>query len=295
MAVLDVEVVLFDVGLYYPLFAFLDYSELVKLETVNHQFHNTIRQSEPTWRITSEYLIQNKVYVPKIVQRFLTDGNTISARKDLMAMSIKELKSLARQYALNLTTCFEKSDIINVINRREIRQKLPVECLARFAVRYACVDSTRNVITEEELVSMPWSIRIKEFGQLSHLLAEDPWWNGSSTLSQGTTTTIYFQETGSFRFEMSGPSPFDSMMPNLTDENQASFMYDIRDGGRSVYLSFGVNEVVFRHPDNWGFMLGSGGSVWSGFPMPRRGADPRIEDPAAEALRVKDTDFGMRL
>lgn len=289
------EVVLFDVGLYYPLFAFLDYLDLVKLETVNHQFHNTIRQSEPTWRITSEYLIRDKVYVPRIVRRFLTEGNTVSTRRDLMSMSIRELKILGREYGINLTTCFEKSDIVNVINKREVKKKLPIECLARFAVRYAISDSSRNVITQEELTSMTWNIRIKENGQLSHLVAEDPWWNGSTSLSEGTTTTVNFSQNGSFHFRMSGPSPFDHMLFNLTEESQASLLYDIREGGRSVFLSFGINEVVFRHPKNWGFLLGSAGSVWTGFPMPRRGVDRSIEGAEAEALRMKNTDYGMTL
>lgn len=296
MSVLNVEVILFDVGLYYPLFAFLEWQDLVVCEGVSREFRDTIRGSEPTWRIASTYLFRDKVYIPPVVKRFLYNGNTVSERKDLLSMSIKELKLLARHYAVSLTTCFEKTDIVNALNIRETRKKLPNECLARFAVRYACIDGSRNTITEEELTGIEWNIRLREFGQLSHLLPDDPWWNGTSQVSEGTTTTIRFLDDGSFRFRMDGQSPYASMMPNLTDESQASFLYNIQSGGRSVHLSFGVSEIVFRHPTNWGFMMGSEASVWTGFPMPCRGKDPLIEDPDVEKLRqVTTTDFGMSI
>ena len=293
-----VEEVLFDIGLYYPFFAFLEFTDLCLLELVNHQFFKTIRCSEPTWRITAGYLFHNKLAVPKIVLRLLTVGNTVSLRKDLLAMSIRDLKLLARKYAVSITTCFEKTDIVSVLNQRETRKKHSVECLARFAVRYAYIDSTRNTITEEELCEPHWNIRVKESGRLSHLLPEDPWWNGTSQVTEGTTTTVHFLPDNSFGFRMSGPSPFASMLPDMTDENQntnSSFQYALHNSGRSVQLSVGVSEIVFRHPVTWGFMMGSDSSVWSGFPLPSRGRDTCIEDPMVETLRQHPTDFGFAL
>jgi hypothetical protein len=182
-----------------------------------------------------------------------------------------------------------------VIHRREIKKKHPVECLGRFAVRYTYIDSTRNTITEEELCLPTWNIRIKEGGQLCHLLHEDPWWSGDPQVKEGTTTTVNFFSDTCFRFHMSGPSPFSSMLQETNDDNASLFHYTLQNYGRSVYLSFGVTEVVFRHPTNWGFMMGSNGSVFTGFPMPCRGRDLLIEDPEVEDLRQRNTDFGFCL
>ena len=212
----------------------------------------------------------------------------------MMAMSVKELKIIARQYAVNFTTCYEKSDIINLINTREIRNKLPNECLARYAVRYAYNDRTRNVITEEELCFPTWNLRVKRNGRLEEIRLQDPWWTAdSSSRTGGTSTTVKFSPEQQAQLRIDGPSPFASMLPDT--EDSYDFQYEIQHSGRAVYLSFGVVEEVFRHPLNWGFMMCSEGTVWTGFPMPRKGDDPLIEDPAVEMLRRKATDFGFAI
>jgi hypothetical protein len=89
-----------------------------------------------------------------------------------------------------------------------------------------------------------------------------------------TTSIVQFQTDGQMKFEFDGPSPFHMM----TDGNSIQGTYSVERGGSIVYLSFGVREYVCRHPENWGFILQSRGSVWTSFCMPMRGTDPLLED-----------------
>ena len=92
-------------------------------------------------------------------------------------MSVKALKLLARSYALNISTCFEKAEIIDKISQRELRKRYNNECLAKFAYRIALRDASRNCMSTDELCSFDWNIRIKGSGPLGSLAVQDPWWH----------------------------------------------------------------------------------------------------------------------
>jgi hypothetical protein len=123
----------------------------------------------------------------------------------MILMSIKELKALAAKYGTNITSCFEKSDIIAVLNKRETRKKLANESLARFALRIAYLDRLRNCILEEELCSFNWNIRCRSDGPLVDMIQQDPWWSSEGIPSTPTTTIVNFSKDGNFKFSFNGP------------------------------------------------------------------------------------------
>lgn len=287
---INLEKILFDFGIGVEFFYYLSWVELINIECVNQMFLKEIRASEILWRDISRVVLIGKAYYPSIVSRLLTDGNSVHKRIDLINYSIKELKLLAVKYGLNITTCFEKAEIISVVNKREIKHKLKDECLSRFALRIAYIDRTRNCITEEELCSFDWNIRVKSNGALASLVPNDPWWDSSYPVGIPTTTIIKFTKDSMVTFEMHGPSPFQDMLVN---NNRTS--YYIQSAGTSIYLSFGVQELVARHPINWGFILQSSGSVWSSFIMPKCYSDPYLDDDNVFSLVKQKYDFGFIL
>jgi hypothetical protein len=187
---LNLEIILFECGLFYHILPYLSWSDVIPLESMNSLFYSTIRSSEPLWREILSKFFQTKCYLRTIVRRFLTDGNRLDHRVDLIKMTIKELKSLAYSYGLNITTCFEKSDLISVIHKREIKFKLRDECLAHYGLRIAWLDRKRNYLTEEDLCSYEWNIRVRADGPLKSLVSNDPWWSESLTTPSSSSSSL---------------------------------------------------------------------------------------------------------
>lgn len=279
---------MFHVGLYGYICAYLPCKDIAAIECVNSFFCTSIRTSEHFWRETAAQVLIGKVYVPQVVARMLMQKNKLSHRIDLFSFSIRELKQLAAVYGLNVTRCFEKGDIVEVIHRREVRKKLPTECLARFALRMAVCDRTRNCLREHELCSFRWDIRVKADGPLGHMVTSDPWW--STPPGPSRTTTVFYHTDGRLTFEFSGPSAFRAILPS--QEGEAG-TYSLERSGSSIRLSFGVREHVARHPQNWGWVLQSEGSVWTSFTLPVRGTDPLLEDGTVDRLVTNSPDFGF--
>jgi hypothetical protein len=281
-----VEKILFHSDLFVHIFSYLCWSKVVFLEKLNKIFLSSIRSSEPLWREISRLEFQTKVYIPDLFRRLTCPGNKICERVDLSRLSIRQLKGQAAKYGLNITTCFEKTDIINVINNRELRHKLPDESLARFGLRGAIVDSTRNRITVEELCEIEWQIRVRSGGPLESLVADDPWWQGGASTTRGK-----FDTAGNLVFSFVGPSPFEQMLV----ANQHDVSYTLDYSATFVLLSFGVREYIGRHPDNWGFIMMSNGSLWCGFEMPKRGTDNFLEDDLVQDLVWERPNDGFRI
>ena len=141
-------------------------------------------------------------------------------------MSIKELKALAAKYGVNITSCFEKTDIISVLNKRETRKKLLNESLARFALRIAYLDRLRNCLQEEELCSFDWNIRCRSDGPLVDMIQQDPWWSSEGFPSIPTTTIVNFCKDGNFKFKFTGLSPFEGMINSNVENAQMSYSLD---------------------------------------------------------------------
>jgi hypothetical protein len=284
------EYAMFHMGLFSYLCAFLPVVDIASLEAVNSHFNRSIRESEHFWRETASQVLKGKVFVPTVVTRMLAPKNKLSHRVDLFEFSVRELKRLAARYGLNVTKCFEKGDIVDVIHRREVRKKLPVECLARFALRVAVIDSRRNCIEESELCSFQWDIRVKADGPLGHMVRTDPWWRSRGCSSRSRSTTVSFYPDGRLTFAFNGPSPFRDML-----ESQPDATYGVERSGSVLLLSFGVREHVARHPRNWGWVLQSSGSVWASFVLPPYGSDPLLEDALVGRLVSENINHGFCL
>mmetsp|Transcript_8069 Transcript_8069/g.8589 ORF Transcript_8069/g.8589 Transcript_8069/m.8589 type:complete len:309 (-) Transcript_8069:453-1379(-) len=291
----SLEVLLFDIGLFYKIFSYLNWYDLLNLESINTLFYQQVRVSEPVWREAASDLFKDKVYIHPLVRRLIHNGNKENNRNDLISLSVKQLKNLAYFYGLNITTCFEKRDLISVINKRELKSKLPVECLAHFAVRIAWIDRKRNCITEEDLSEVEWNIRVRGDGPLQTLISTDPWWTdevNDSLPHQPTTTLAKFYKNGEFQLYSTGPSPLQSMLGTNLEEK---FNYTLEKSGTVVSLSIGVREYVGRHPINWGFILQSQGTVWTNWIMPPRGKDPLLHDENVSQLLNRNIIYGPML
>jgi hypothetical protein len=305
MPPLTLDHLLFHANLYVEIFSYFHFHELLSLETLNQQYFQAIRESEPLWRIVAAILLSNKFYIRSFMKRLLMDGNRIDHRVDLKAMTIKELKTLSNYYGLNTTTCFEKMDLVNVINKRELRSKLEIESLAHFALRLIWLDKDRNCLTEEDLCEYEWNIRVRGDGPLRSLVPTDPWWstpnlNGSNEIEgvittappiPGTTTTLRFYKNGEFFIQANGPSFLESLIADQSD----AYTYSLEKSGTILSLSIGVKEYVARHPGNWGFILQSQGTVWTNYPMPPKGVDLLLEDEHVSSLIAKEINYGPLL
>lgn len=289
---LSLESLLFDSGLYYHILTYFNWNELLNLEQLNKQFFLKIRLSEPLWRSILSKFFATKYYLRPIVKRFLCDGNRCDYRQDLFNMSIKELKYLANYYGLNSKACVEKYEIINLINQRELKNKLPIECLGHYALRIAWLDRKRNCLTEDDLCNYEWNIRVRGDGPLHSLTPTDPWWysDPSSYIEgQPTTTTLTFYKNGELRLNATGPTFLESI---LSSQDETNFTYTLEKSGSILSLSFGVKEYVARHPINWGFVLQSQGTVWTNYPMPPKGTDMLLEDENVSSLVSKEINYG---
>lgn len=284
------ENIMFHVGLYGYLCGYLPCKDIAALEAVNSFFYTSIRESEHFWRETAGQILQGKVFVPALVTRLLMPKNKLTHRIDLFSCSVRELRQLAAVYGLNLTKCFEKGDIVDVIHRREIKNKLPVESLAHFALRIAVIDRTRNCLQESELCAMVWDIRLKKDGPIGHMVASDPWW--ASPPGPSRSTTVHFHMDGRLTFTFEGPSAFRDMFHTESGQHEGATYY-MEGSGSVLALSFGVREHVARHPTNWGWVLQSSGSVWTSFILPARGTDAFLEDGVVERLVNNSRDYGF--
>lgn len=253
--------------------------ELTQVEMVCHLFRCGANQ-DSVWRAVSVAMFRGKCFVPCICHRFLTPGNSKEERKDLEKMNVKALKQLCVSYRLDASECFEKSEIISLINQRELKNSMENECLAKYAVRIAWIDRVRNTITPEELCSLEWNVRIRGDGPLAWLAS--PWWQDQPA------GKAFFKRDGQLNFSFPEPhNPF-------RDFGVPTMYYELEYFGSVVRLNVGVQEVITRHPVNWGWIMMSGGTLWTGFVLPPRNEDPLLEDNNIEELLYKEPNFGFR-
>jgi len=269
-----------DIGLIENILEYFSWRELLHLELVSHVFLNSINQ-EIVWRRASNVCFQDKKFIPGIVTGLLEPGNNRETRRDLEKLSVRELKKRCLALRIDLSHCVEKSDLISALNNFELRTSNPNEPLAKFALRIAWADRKRTTITKGELCSLNWCIRVRRDGPLNRMSLIDPWWQG---LSAGR---VIFYANGDLEFRFpEGKNPFPQM---------GSLTYVLEDAGSIVKISVGVAEHVLRHPKNWGWMLTSGGTVWTGFEMPKLGEDALIMDDNVNSLVIERINYGYRL
>jgi len=126
-------------------------------------------------------------------------------------------------------------------------------------------DSTRDTITEEELLSFDWEFRFKEHRGAWYADA-DPWHHGRAPSHHKYMKDGMVKITG----EYSGYAPDRRRwrwMDNATD----------RDKGSWVQICHYPSYKVFR-TKNWGWMQQSDLALLVSFPMPSKGVSEELED-----------------
>lgn len=264
------------------LLKYLTLNDLVRLGEVCHLFQIATNQ-EAIWRNVACTLFEGKKFVPCLSKRMITPGNSKSCRFDLEDMDINRLNYLCCSYHIDVQKDWTKSDFVDAIHKFETKRCFSNECLARYAVRIAWLDRKRTTITVDELCNLEWCVRIRGDGPLAWLVDQDPWWQdkglGKATFDKEGCLSFHFPESH---------NPFsDFGIPKIS--------YEIECYGNTIKLNIGAQERLARHPNNWGWIMLSCGTVWTGYPTPPRGFDPLTEDTFVERLLVRNPVCGFRL
>lgn len=224
-------------------------------------------------------LWKDKVFVPKNIISLSSPGNDIKARSDLYGLSVKQLKDRLRAKRvplLKIVACVEKREMVELLADHE-GSSIGNQALARYALRASLADARRNTITEDELTSFVFNVRLRADGRLReriHLCA----WNQR----QPVVTEARFGTDRKLTFTF--PPNFNPFGDHFDDGFGMLLTWRLVDGGSCLQLEFngsdGPQEYISRHPKNWGWLLMSGGTCWTSWPMPKCGEDPEIEDAA---------------
>ena len=290
--------------------------DLAKALRVCKAWHEILDGSPHIWRRLCDYFWHSKAYVPLALRKLSTMDFASEAtlqqaeeeeRRDLMALKIRTLKTMLLTLSLTesadgSSNFIEKSDFVNAVlsaRRRdfleasleaagpslqlEVLLKRPFllakagESLPKAALRLSLADASRLRVTEEELVSTVFNVRLRNDGPLAHAIAFDPWWQGKGCGEA--------QFTPEGRVEFTWPEVAGEVMDPFAamGMQNPSLGWELDLDGRLVQLLFnghaGPQELVCRHPENWGWVLYSGGTVWASWEMPKC-LDGRCSDPA---------------
>lgn len=146
------------------------------------------------------------------------------------------------------------------------------------------IDSRRKYPTKEEFSAFHWRCRFKEDAG-EYWTNMDPYYvNTDHTASEFAQTIVRtFNADGSI-------SRLDNFQ--LLHEGIDSYRWVVREGTDdrllTVQASFEDNcfpsYLISRHHDNWGFIMQNCWVIWTSFPMPCQGRDPRLDD---SKLRIR--------
>ena len=286
-------------------------------------WHVVLDGTDRLWSSLCEHMWASKAYVPASLRAMAAGGLAMAAaerdeRRELLDAKIRHLKDLMRTLELQ-DGLVEKGEIADAIlsarhNATEKgtfthkllhRPSLLVrhdsgESMPKAALRLSLVDTNRTFITEDELVDLTWSVRIRSDGPLRDAMCFDPWWSGHGN------GEVRFRREGhlgisSARIQFSWPpnpdpeadgapmDPFAAMGMPLTE---AMVGWETEMEGRLVRILFngqhGPQELVCRHPTTWGWVLYSQGTCWTSWAMPKCEAgqcsDPLLREDALKYL-----------
>ena len=136
----------------------------------------------------------------------------------------------------------------------------------------ATADARRTRITADELTAHTFNVRLRGDGPLAQAAAYDPWWAGKG---RGEARFSTQAEGGWVR--LSWPKgddgqPMDPFVPLGMPQAPDSLEWRLEHEGAAVRLIImgrdGPIEVVSRHPETWGWVLFSQGTVWTSWTMP---------------------------
>ena len=276
----------------------LSVGDVARLLSVSKAWQGILDNTPFIWRALCQHAWEDKAYVPASL-RSMSEGDFPSKdaaqssdekeRQTLMALKIRELKDMMRSLRIQVGAgdLIEKNDFADAIMkaRRKAAESHTAtqmllsrpwllvranEALPKAALRLSLSDSHRLRITEEELISFVFNLRLRFDGPLSAAVHLDPWWQGKG---RGEAR---FSADGHVRFMW--PSDPDDLAAEPMDPFAAMGMRNTSLGwklhmdGRVVQLLFdghsGPQELVCRHPVTWGWVLYSSGSCWTSWTMP---------------------------
>ena len=291
--------------------AMLPLEDVARALLVAKAWQQALDQDADLWQSICAREWRHKVYVPRALRAMAAGISALQAveeeeRQELMRLRARELKDQMRLLNLRdeMASLVEKCDFAEAILRvrrqaaadgtttqKLLRQPLELvrhtsaEVLPKAALRLSLADAKRTRITVEELMALTFSIRVRSDGPLAEAAAYDPWW-----LNKGSGEARF--ERGAIR--LSWPADPD---PNSDGEPLNPFVmmgmsgdmamdWSLELNGSLVQIFFhgqpGPQEIVCRHPINWGWVLYSQGTCWTSWPMPpcRDGAcaDPLLRD-----------------
>ena len=187
-------------------------------------------------------------------------------------MPVRLLKDLKASYKIG-GVAVEKRDLVDMILEYENeRALLP---LPKDAMRFALVapgEVGRRTITKSDLVQIRWDHRLREEGHgLEHLVHMDSWHHGGPCCTQ-----VQFLANGTFMYECEPGAPLKFLQDHIERMGPEKATYTLSHG--EILLDpFGIAGRILRHPTNWGYILLLPASIWTSWPMPRKGQDPFLD------------------
>lgn len=292
--------------------AFLPLASLAACLRVSRSWRLLLDKQEDLWTRQCHHAWREKVYVVPALKtmalgKHATEREEADTIRALSALRVEELKEIMRNERIvvnNPGDLVETKDFVNaIVSAREdaaveegttaILLQCPhrlrragqentfsiPELYSKAALRLSLQDQHRTAITMEEITSLNFELRTRSDGPMVQVQTMDPWYLGKGT------GKVKFSKDGTFRFswplgDNNKPiNPFETFgMPNET-----TYLWNFEYEGRVVRLLFegatGPQEIVSRHPINNGWVFYSIGTVWTSWPMPKRGSDGMCVDP----------------
>ena len=292
-------------GPFLAVMAFLNLSELSHCCSVSSRFRDLVGARELLWTAQFDTYAIGRVYVVPALAILARGKEAVEEAERgriqaLRGMRVKKLKAIISQERIVVRpgTLVEKRDFVEAISNwqykaietsKDALTKLircprllvrPKEVYPKAALRLAKEDETRYRISESELCSFKFHIRIRADGPIGEVKHLDPWY---SNVGHGTAKFSLSDHSVTFRWPFVNGvemNPFQVMGMS----NPLTLKWELAKGGAIIQLlelhgDFrGPQEIVCRHPVHGGFVLFSMGSVWTSFPMPPCGSDGKCVD-----------------
>ena len=307
---------------------FLDVAALLSLEDnakmmiVNKAWLFLVDGAEILWRSHCERVWASKHYVPHSLLSLAK--NEAAPCQDLMDLDTGELLELLRptchglevwERIRQLKIQEEESNSIDTAQKLELvdaiikdlttpKSRLHIDTLLnrpamllhegelppKGALRLSLADAKRTAITEAELSSLRFCVRLRQDGRLAQATHLDPWWQGKG---HGQATFGKDREMQLITFEWpKDPATGERIDPFAAmgiPVEMAQLSWSMEMGGQVVRIRFngrnGPQEIVCRHPDSWGWVLYSQSTLWTSWTMPTRDKqDPLLQDDALVRL-----------
>mmetsp|Transcript_17220 Transcript_17220/g.34514 ORF Transcript_17220/g.34514 Transcript_17220/m.34514 type:complete len:335 (-) Transcript_17220:20-1024(-) len=289
---------------------YLDLVDIYSGMTVARRWKTLLRDdsSDALWTRLVELAWRDKCYVAEGIKVLAGGEEAVSTwkaaqRSELLNLSVKKLKtSLVKRGVASaaIAGCFEKREFVdlllpyvtkqgenlsvpyNPLDPSSLLASVPTpssvaSCCAS-ALRLSVRDSRRSQISERELCGLAFQIRTRADGPLREVCQLDPWYMGV-----GAGRVIFRPTDEGAGVDFTWPkgedgrdlNPFEPM--GLGNSPSMTVNWNLVQDQRVVNLLFsgqaGPQEVIARHPGNWGWVLFSRGTCWTSWEYTKEDVD----------------------